>query len=469
MRAPTLATRLLLGGALLAAGLVATAAPASAVEVADEAALRAAFADPAETTIVVTQDIDLETCGGGVGQLLRPNGAAAITLSGDATITQTCPNARVIGTLDDTGELTIEGLTITGGNLSDDLSAVGGGINWSGDVILDGATITGNTVSGSFGGIGGGVFASGTLAVQGSTISENTAGASGNFGGLGGAILTGESVAVLDSTISGNTAEGGLGFGGTGGAIFGNGDITIVGSTLSGNTAEASDDDGSGGNGGAIASNAALTVINSTVTSNVASGASSTTGGLASGGDLILAYSTVVGNSAAEAANLQTLSADPDFGVDLVVASVISDPLGGGDNCGAGSDAGASAGYMYADDASCNLDGPGDQQDAADPLLGPPAANGGPTLTRLPSAASPLLDAIPLAFCTSDDTGVGEDQRSFLRPQGTGCDIGAVEVAVATPPAPVPTPPAPTPTPPATPPAAAPAAVAARANPSFVG
>ena len=63
-----------------------------------------------------------------------------------------------------------------------------------------------------------------------------------------------------------------------------------------------------------------------------------------------------------------------------------------------------------------------------DPVLGALANNGGPTQTLLPLTGSPLLDAIPPASC-----GAAVDQRGITRPQGTGCDIGAVEVEVVTP------------------------------------
>jgi hypothetical protein len=58
--------------------------------------------------------------------------------------------------------------------------------------------------------------------------------------------------------------------------------------------------------------------------------------------------------------------------------------------------------------------------------LGPRANNGGLTPTMLPGAGSIAIDAIP-----TSDTFVctGTDQRGVSRPQGPGCDIGAVEVA----------------------------------------
>ena len=60
----------------------------------------------------------------------------------------------------------------------------------------------------------------------------------------------------------------------------------------------------------------------------------------------------------------------------------------------------------------------------SDPLLGPLADNGGPTLTMLPGAGSPALNAGGDVACP------GLDQRGQTRPQGSACDIGAVEVVL---------------------------------------
>jgi hypothetical protein len=68
------------------------------------------------------------------------------------------------------------------------------------------------------------------------------------------------------------------------------------------------------------------------------------------------------------------------------------------------------------------------------PQLGVLANNGGPTQTMLPQTGSPVIDAIA---CTA---APATDQRGISRPQGTACDIGAVEVAVNVTPKAVPTP-----------------------------
>jgi len=66
-------------------------------------------------------------------------------------------------------------------------------------------------------------------------------------------------------------------------------------------------------------------------------------------------------------------------------------------------------------------------------VFGALANNGGPTPTLLPETGSLPLDAIPIASSQAPPaTGITTDQRGVTRPQGAGCDVGTVEVAVAT-------------------------------------
>lgn len=59
---------------------------------------------------------------------------------------------------------------------------------------------------------------------------------------------------------------------------------------------------------------------------------------------------------------------------------------------------------------------------ALDPQLGLLQDNGGPTPTRMPGAMGSAIDAVDCAV-----TGATTDQRGAVRPQGSQCDIGAVE------------------------------------------
>jgi hypothetical protein len=71
--------------------------------------------------------------------------------------------------------------------------------------------------------------------------------------------------------------------------------------------------------------------------------------------------------------------------------------------------------------------GPGDLFYVA-PALGPLKDNGGPTRTHLPESSSPAIGAGNPGGCTDADGAIlATDQRGVTRPQGTSCDIGAVE------------------------------------------
>ena len=80
-----------------------------------------------------------------------------------------------------------------------------------------------------------------------------------------------------------------------------------------------------------------------------------------------------------------------------------------------------SLGYNLTDDITCGFTQPGDLV-VADAMLGPLQDNGGPTETHDLLPGSPAIDAGSVN-CPPPDT----DQRGVARPQGTDCDIGAVE------------------------------------------
>jgi CSLREA domain-containing protein len=94
---------------------------------------------------------------------------------------------------------------------------------------------------------------------------------------------------------------------------------------------------------------------------------------------------------------------------------------------------------------SCGTSTPTDQTVANEAALGLGAldlwGNPTPSLHRLPLTGSPALNAIPAGpvtdlDCPTDASGGRSiDARGVRRPQGTGCDIGALEVEVVAPPA----------------------------------
>ncbi len=81
----------------------------------------------------------------------------------------------------------------------------------------------------------------------------------------------------------------------------------------------------------------------------------------------------------------------------------------------------SSLGNNLADDDTCEFTEPTDLV-VADAMLGPLQDNGGPPETHDLLPGSPAIDAGSMD-CPPPDT----DQRGVSRPQGTDCDIGAVE------------------------------------------
>ena len=402
-------------GAPLAA-LVLTATPAGAVgpgcqagniEVTTntDAALRAAFttantAASGPSTICIDSGLGTITLLGGTELAYTQATTPGLTVLGNG-ITISGNNASRVIDNNTPGPLTLNGVTITGGNAP----VAGGGVFSLGVVTLTNSTISGNTASA---GGGGGIDANGAVTVTNSTVSGNHSSGDGGGIDLGG---TSQTITLTDSTVSGNTA-GGDGGGTHSGAGSGAAPsrAVLIRSTVSGNTAT--------GDGGGVDANS-VTATNSTITGNTAA----QSGGIRAA-DTTLVYTTVVQNTAPSGANVDSTTLT-SFG------SVVALPLGGGANCTGTT---TSKGFNFSDDASCGFTAATDKQNAGDPKLGALANNGGPTQTRLPQSGSPLIDAIPLASCQADGaSGITTDQRSLARPSGPGCDIGAVEVQAAAP------------------------------------
>jgi predicted outer membrane repeat protein len=205
---------------------------------------------------------------------------------------------------------------------------------------------------------------------------------------------TGANLTIVDSTFDDNHLTGGNGA--DGGAIWWAGvALKIVNTTFSGNTASH--------DGGALAVLAgSATLDNVTFADNAADGV----------GDAVMALNTV--------------------GQVTVVLrnTVAADSIQGG-NCATLNGATITSSYTLSDDATCGV-GTGNQMNVA-ASLGTLANNGGPTDTHLPAPGSPLIDAGDPAGCT-DQTGgpLLADQRGITRPQGSRCDVGAVEVVTTT-------------------------------------
>ena len=286
-------------------------------------------------------------------------------------------------------------LTLADSSVSNNSAGLGmgGGITNKGSLTITNSVISGNTASYS-GGIHN--FSNGTVDITDSTVSGNTVCTlSGGIGNLAIANIT-------NSTIRDNTAgQGGAGICACGGG----GRLTIINSTVSGNNA-------GGGGGGISNSSGTLTIVNSTVSGNIAQNGGGIYQSSISGFNI--SNSTVSGNVANNVGGGIANVA----GGGTLKNTIIALNLSGGDCSG---DPLASLGHNLDSDGDCNLTDPADLSQT-DPLLGPLQDNGGPTFTNALLPGSPAIGAGDDASCP--DT----DQRGVARPQGTACDIGALEV-----------------------------------------
>lgn len=333
------------------------------------------------------------------------------------------------------------GVNVTGSSFSQNNGSSdgsGGAVGTFRDALVEASQFNNNYVGTS--GNGGAVYAAANLVLNGSAFVQNTANHGGaayagtslqGFGiqvtgnqatGItpqGGGLASAGTVTLSGSTVSGNAANWKDSFippGAEGGGIWAGGDVSLTSSTVSGNSAA------SRGTGGGVYSDGNVTLDDSTVSGNTAANDPNTygTGGGISAAQVTLKFSTVAGNVGRTGANLATRSLTSS-------ASVVAYPGGGGTDCVVG--ATTSVGYSYDDDGSCGFTGAHDTSRGPDPQLGALADNGGPTQTMHPAVGSPLVNAIPSVSCTGCD---GTDQRGVTRPQGSGYDIGAVEVIAVT-------------------------------------
>ena len=308
------------------------------------------------------------------------------------------------------GLVTIKGSTLEG-NLSNPNGSVGGALSiLSGQLSVESSTLANNT---GYGGGGAIYLAQGvTAAIHTSTLSDNqTLPADGSNSYQGGAILNHGTLLIDDSTIRNNRAI-------DGGGIYSGGQdssLTLSRSTVMDNVV-------TGGGGGLLLSSGENVIDNTTITGNSADIGGGIRSDIAMGsGAATLLHVTLYNNSATTTG--ATLYTDNGLQPVAISNSILANAQV---NANCTSSAGlTSGGYNVADDDSCGLTATGDQQNV-DPQLGALANNGGPTLTHLPAANSPVLDTIS-ELCAATD------QRGVARPQGAGCDSGAVEVEVVTP------------------------------------
>ncbi|HET7146163.1 MAG TPA: choice-of-anchor Q domain-containing protein, partial [Gaiellaceae bacterium] len=219
----------------------------------------------------------------------------------------------------------------------------------------------------------------------------------------GGGIISWGALTLTRVAVVGNTGQA------DGGGLNVQGDLTITDSTIANNTAGFSA-------GGIRAQGGAVSIANTTIAGNTAVERAAIDISLTS--HATITNSTIAGNTNASGAldSVNSSSATVTLENDVIA----NDLTGGTPNC-AGTF--VSAGHNVATDGSCRLNAEGDLDRAGSVGLGALADNGGGTDTMLPRSGSPLVDAADAAACPA------ADQRGEARPQGGGCDIGAVETA----------------------------------------
>ena len=390
-------------------------------------------------TIALTRDITLD---GGL-----PKITSDITIEGNGYTISGNNRWRIL--YNDGGALTINDLTMTKGRVEGDIitnadgkvknataNPIGGAIvNWVGTVTITDSSFIGNSVEG-----GGGAIANwmGTLTISDSVFSDNSAEEGG-----GGAIINSGELSISDSVFKGNSSELGGGaitnavdgmlsivnssFSGNsaerGGAIYNVGELSISDSSFNGNLAESlggaiyNGEDGelsiinsafngnSAHSSGAITNAGELSIINSAFSGN---SADFWGGAIVNDGELSISHSSFNNNLADAGGAI----ANGEDGKLRMTNSIIA---GRGGACYSGSRLRHNI-SNFIQDGCCS-----------------PAFKGDPMLGRLvmPRDGSPsyfpLLAGSPAINAADDDYCPATDQIGTVRPQGAGCDIGAIE------------------------------------------
>ena len=249
---------------------------------------------------------------------------------------------------------------------------------------------------------GAGIYNSGALTLMNVAVRDNTSESSG------GGIINYGPLNLTNVTISGNTASGANPLGGGGIAHFG-GAATLKNVTISGNSAINTGGVGNGASGGGISvyNPATLNLNNVTIVNNIA---------------------------IASVADLGTGGGIDDAQADADTVNFKNTLIAGNTSSGAGPDCAGtltSQGYnLVQDTAGCAIAGDATGNvTGQNPLLTPLAYRGGTTQTHGLLSGSPAIDAgNPAAPGSGGDACEASDQRGVARPQGTRCDIGAVEI-----------------------------------------
>ncbi len=297
-----------------------------------------------------------------------------------------------------------------------------------GNTTGNGAVGTNPGASGGGGGDGAGVLMnSGTLTMNVVVLGQNHSGDAnfGGTGGVGGGLMTMPGVnstlvnVTADNNTTGNGGGGVTGQGGRGAGIANHGIMDIRSSTVSNNvtgTAGTSGGD-SGGIGGGIFNGAAVSLVNTTICGNSTKGFNAPGGGFYNNGSTVtITNCTITGNEAITHIGNGVFQSLFVSGITTVQNTIIAQNVGGPDTSGSFNSLGNNL-IGNADDSTGFHSGDlkGNTATPLNAMLGPLAANGGPTMTHALLAGSPALDG------GNNDFGLHTDDIALLTDQrGTG-------------------------------------------------
>ncbi len=384
-------------------------------------------------------------------------GAASLTISGDNAVQVFRVNSGVTATFSGLiiangravsgnpsggGILNVGTLTISDSVIRDNYADYGGGGILNGGMLtLNNTIIENNETSGSGGGISNiGTATTATVILNNSLVQDNTASGDG-----GGVHNYRGSLTINGGSFTNNTAL-------AGGAIDTDGQALISQTTIAGNHA-------SRGGGIQIYQYALTSFIlrNSTLSNNAATsdgGGLKVTSYTATPDLLAVQFTTITGNSAGgngggistqliQPGSIETATTSGIVLLGTIVAGNTATSAPMKPDC-AGSLIASQGHNLVGTGSDCPTNGTGDiaYSEAIDAVLNTTLAdNGGPTKTHALVANSPALDAADATACADPAVANGHDQRGTVRPQGSGCDIGAFELIVAAPsPSPSPSP-----------------------------
>lgn len=365
---------------------------------------------------IIVQDMTITGC---VGYGSDPSRGGAILADKFGSVV--LDNVIVTGNSADSGGgmlVADMNLTVLDSVISDNqaLDGFGGGINHFGAeaaFFMDNSQVTGNTATGG----GGGVY----TGKYGAEISNSTI--SGNSGENGGGLFSYQKYGPLLTTLENVTITENTASNDGGGALIynGSGDYDLQ-TTLSQVTIAANNASNQGG--GVLFAQYYGASQNVVISNSIIAGNSSSVGGA----DIEGVQTGSPGRGIYRIGNRTEARLRADFkplyhGINLPELNTL---VRGAPISVALDVTYALLGSTPANPVTFNADAATNAAIGSDPMLGPLADNGGPTLTHLPGDGSVAIDFIPDGI-NGCGTVLTTDQRGEPRPSGSGCDAGSVE------------------------------------------